>query len=69
MTHGAHPHAPTVRANIDRARGCEECRSWGTVITPEGRHELCPRCQRPDQARDLRSLADDLQAASDEFGQ
>lgn len=48
MTHGAHPNTPAPRANIDQARDCADCRSWGTVITPDGRHELCPACQLPD---------------------
>lgn len=29
------------------ARDCEACHEWGTVVTPEGRHELCPTCQYP----------------------
>ncbi|MEU7384129.1 MULTISPECIES: hypothetical protein [unclassified Streptomyces] len=33
------PHADPVRA-----RDCEECRGWGTVINAEG-HQLCPTCQ------------------------
>ncbi|MGP3982936.1 hypothetical protein [Streptomyces sp. KR80] len=49
MAHGAHPDAPTPapRANIVLARDCHECRGWGTVITVQGRHELCPYCQAP----------------------
>ncbi|MEV5009870.1 hypothetical protein, partial [Streptomyces sp. NPDC055692] len=34
------PHADPVRA-----RGCEECREWGSVVNDEGGHELCPNCQ------------------------
>ncbi|WP_371501747.1 hypothetical protein OG871_32760 [Kitasatospora sp. NBC_00374] len=47
--HGAHPFAPVPapRANVTLARNCRECRSWGTVITEQGRHELCPACQLP----------------------
>ncbi|MEU9129544.1 hypothetical protein AB0D08_15795 [Kitasatospora sp. NPDC048540] len=49
MTHGAHPLAPAPHADIDQARHCADCRGWGTVITPDGRHELCPACQRPEE--------------------
>ena len=44
MHHGAHP-APAPRADIALARGCAECRGWGSVITETGHHELCPACQ------------------------
>lgn len=49
MAHGAHPdsRATFPRADIALARDCEECRGWGTVITTEGHHELCPACQHP----------------------
>ncbi|WP_371501853.1 hypothetical protein OG871_33135 [Kitasatospora sp. NBC_00374] len=48
-TRGAHPYAPAraPRANVVAARGCQECRAWGTVVTIEGRLELCPACQVP----------------------
>lgn len=51
MAHGAHPNAPVPapRAVITLARDCRECRAWGTVVTPEGHHELCPACQYPDR--------------------
>jgi hypothetical protein len=46
MAHGA-DHAPSTapRADLARAAGCEVCRGWGTVVTDDGRHELCPACQ------------------------
>jgi hypothetical protein len=27
------------------ARDCDVCRGWGTVITTQGHHEVCPQCQ------------------------
>lgn len=52
MHHGAHPApAPAPRADVALARGCTECRGWGSVITDSGRHELCSACQRtPEDA-------------------
>lgn len=49
MAHEAHPKASTTepRVNIALARGCHECGEWGTRVTPQGRHELCPACQHP----------------------
>ncbi|WP_202426131.1 hypothetical protein [Streptomyces sp. HUCO-GS316] len=46
MTHGAHPNAPTPvpHVNLARARNCEHCRGWGSVVN-SGRFELCPVCQ------------------------
>ncbi|WP_445282659.1 hypothetical protein [Streptomyces sp. DSM 118148] len=46
MARGAE-HAPSTvpRADLARAAGCEVCRGWGTIVTDEGRHELCPDCQ------------------------
>ncbi|MCX4825225.1 hypothetical protein OG883_36285 [Streptomyces sp. NBC_01142] len=44
MTTGAHPNAPAPRANIFLARGCDECRGWGSVVN-DGRYEICPACQ------------------------
>lgn len=46
MAHGA-DHAPSTapRADLARAAGCEVCLGWGTVVTDDGRHELCPACQ------------------------
>ncbi|MDX3234188.1 hypothetical protein PV392_00510 [Streptomyces sp. ME03-5709C] len=43
MTRGA--EEPPPRANVDLARGCGTCFGWGTVVTDQGRHELCPDCQ------------------------
>ncbi|MEU1541019.1 hypothetical protein ABZ461_23450 [Actinacidiphila glaucinigra] len=37
--------SPTPRANVELARECRPCLGWGTVVTDEGRHELCPDCQ------------------------
>lgn len=46
MVHGAdHASSTAPRADLARAAGCEVCRGWGTVVTDEGRHELCPACQ------------------------
>ncbi|MGV9351574.1 hypothetical protein ACWDSD_44165 [Streptomyces spiralis] len=46
MAHRADRAPSTVpRADLARAAGCEACRGWGTVVTDEGRHELCPDCQ------------------------
>ncbi|PPT14774.1 hypothetical protein CYQ11_19555 [Streptomyces cinnamoneus] len=39
---------PTV--DIRRARGCDKCREWGSVVV-DGRYELCPACQWPWPAR------------------
>lgn len=51
MAHGASHHAPPShpgpRADTARARDCSECNGWGTVVTEEGRHELCAACQAP----------------------
>ncbi|WP_354644419.1 hypothetical protein [Kitasatospora camelliae] len=47
MTYGVHPRTPHIRANVELARDCGACRGWGTVITDEGRHELCAVCQSP----------------------
>ncbi len=46
MTRGAEgmPY-PTPRADVDLARECGACLGWGTVVTDQGRHELCPDCQ------------------------
>jgi len=46
MTRGAEglPY-PTPRANVELARECGACFGWGTVITDQGRHELCGDCQ------------------------
>ncbi|PZT70432.1 hypothetical protein DN402_09325 [Streptomyces sp. SW4] len=45
MAHGDHASSTAPRADLARAAGCEVCRGWGTVVTDEGRHELCPACQ------------------------
>lgn len=36
---------PTPRANAALAADCDHCNGWGSVITRQGRHELCPVCQ------------------------
>ncbi|WP_432173072.1 hypothetical protein [Streptomyces sp. Tue6028] len=46
MPSGADRAPSTVpRADLARAADCEVCRGWGTVVTDDGRHELCPACQ------------------------
>ncbi|OUD01237.1 hypothetical protein CA983_21305 [Streptomyces swartbergensis] len=52
MAHIPAPHSgsPTPRPDVALARGCERCNGWGTVVTPEGRHELCAACQQPTSA-------------------
>jgi hypothetical protein len=45
MVHGADPADRAPHANPELARDCDECRGWGTVITAQGHHELCPSCQ------------------------
>ncbi|UXY32164.1 hypothetical protein [Streptomyces sp. HUAS TT20] len=37
------------RANVALAVGCELCNGWGSVITFQGRHELCQACQSPTE--------------------
>ncbi|WP_331764994.1 hypothetical protein OG747_48550 (plasmid) [Streptomyces sp. NBC_01384] len=46
MTYGAMA-APdsNPRANTALAAGYELCYGWGSVITFQGRHELCQACQ------------------------
>ncbi|MFH9659497.1 hypothetical protein ACH4NF_17185 [Streptomyces sp. NPDC017248] len=46
MVYGAHrsPQLPP-RPDLDPARDCEQCLGWGTVVTRDGHHELCPACQ------------------------
>lgn len=41
---------PAPRPRLEQARECDTCRGWGTVVTAEGRHELCPDCQREPNA-------------------
>ncbi|MFE0516348.1 hypothetical protein [Streptomyces sp. NPDC058964] len=50
MIYGAHPHAPAHPVNIVLARGCDNCRGWGSVVD-DGRFELCPECQSPARPR------------------
>lgn len=59
MVHGADPAPhpvpePTPHADPGPALDCDECRGGGTVITAQGRHELCPACQSaaPRQGHD-----------------
>ncbi|MET8454259.1 hypothetical protein [Streptomyces sp. NPDC005209] len=50
MTYGtmAAPESNT-RANAALAADCEVCNGWGSVITFQGRHELCQACQSPTE--------------------
>ncbi|MGW2492035.1 hypothetical protein ACWCV9_33095 [Streptomyces sp. NPDC001606] len=36
---------PLPHPDLTRARDCEHCLGWGTVVTRDGRHELCHTCQ------------------------
>ncbi|MFJ7149237.1 hypothetical protein ACIQVT_13705 [Streptomyces sp. NPDC100445] len=47
MAYGAHrsPLLPP-HPDLSRARDCEQCLGWGTVVTRDGDHELCHACQR-----------------------
>ncbi|MEW2625051.1 hypothetical protein [Streptomyces sp. NPDC048106] len=46
MVPGAHPsHVPPPHPDLGSARDCERCLGWGTVVTLDGQHELCPDCQ------------------------
>lgn len=38
---------PAPRPDLALARDCEVCGGWGTVVTAQGRHLLCPACQPP----------------------
>ncbi|MFJ9930182.1 MULTISPECIES: hypothetical protein [Streptomyces] len=50
MVHGPRPgQFPPPRPDLELARDCERCLGWGTVVTRDGEHELCPGCQ-PDTA-------------------
>lgn len=47
MAHPADPVPGNVpRADLARAEDCDGCRGWGTVVTDDGRHTLCPACRR-----------------------
>ncbi|MBB5932160.1 hypothetical protein [Streptomyces echinatus] len=50
MTYGtmAAPES-NPRANAALADGCEVCNGWGSVITFQGRYELCQACQSPTE--------------------
>jgi|tagenome__1003787_1003787.scaffolds.fasta_scaffold14967213_1 hypothetical protein len=41
------PPAPAPRPDLSLAQNCGHCHEWGTVVTPDGHHELCPDCQHP----------------------
>ncbi|MFD8079830.1 hypothetical protein ACFV3E_45410 [Streptomyces sp. NPDC059718] len=43
-------HAP--HADPILARDCANCLGWGTVITTQDSHELCPHCQPPARQAD-----------------
>jgi hypothetical protein len=47
MAHRAIVAAPASnpRADAALAAGCGTCNGWGSVITSQGRHELCLTCQ------------------------
>ena len=47
MAHTARPGpgTPVARPDLVLAQDCNKCIGWGSVVTPEGRHELCPACQ------------------------
>ncbi|MGZ0202729.1 hypothetical protein ACNFR7_21405 [Streptomyces sp. RM1] len=46
MVHGPRPgQFPPPHPDLDLARDCERCLGWGTVVTRDGEHELCPGCQ------------------------
>ncbi|WP_445528432.1 hypothetical protein [Streptomyces cyslabdanicus] len=46
MAYGPHHNAtPPPRPDLGLARDCEDCLGWGTVVTHDGRHELCATCQ------------------------
>lgn len=46
MPYGASPAVrPSSRPDATPARNCEVCLGWGTVVTDQGRYELCPACQ------------------------
>jgi hypothetical protein len=50
MAHEANPSpVPAPRANPALARDCTDCLGWGTLITREGVHQLCPNCQTSSQ--------------------
>ncbi|MGW4566455.1 hypothetical protein ACWEN3_30010 [Streptomyces sp. NPDC004561] len=53
MAYGAH-RSPLLPPHPDlvRARGCEHCLGWGTVVTREGEHELCLTCQQDPRDND-----------------
>lgn len=46
MAHGAH-RSPLLPPRPDPAlaRDCDQCLGWGTVVTRDGKHELCQACQ------------------------
>lgn len=41
------PPAPVPRPDLSLAQDCLHCNGWGTVVSPDGHHELCPACQHP----------------------
>ncbi|GAA3810128.1 hypothetical protein [Streptomyces chiangmaiensis] len=46
MIHGATPAPdPAPRADTALAVDCAMCNGWGSVVTSQGQHELCPSCQ------------------------
>ncbi|MEU3616350.1 hypothetical protein ABZ725_29115 [Streptomyces sp. NPDC006872] len=47
MADGARTPAP--RPDLALAHDCDRCLGWGTVVTPDGHHQLCLTCQHPAQ--------------------
>ncbi|MFD6174798.1 hypothetical protein [Streptomyces coeruleorubidus] len=41
------PPGLTPRPDLTLAHDCKLCHEWGTVVTPDRHHELCPACQHP----------------------
>ncbi|MFD6171132.1 hypothetical protein [Streptomyces coeruleorubidus] len=41
------PPAPSPRPDLTLAQDCKLCHEWGTVVTLDCHHELCPACQHP----------------------
>ena len=53
MAYGVHHSpAPPPHPDMGTARDCEHCLGWGTVITHDGRHELCGVCQSQTEDED-----------------
>ncbi|MFM9707863.1 hypothetical protein [Streptomyces galilaeus] len=60
------PPAPALRPDLSLAQDCRHCHEWGTVVTPDGHHALCPACQdstRSDIAPQSADIAVDRTSA------